>query len=574
MAGVSPSAPAILILGQGSVAAARKAQRALDGAVLYGLGERVTEADRAFEDFGGTIRRLFQEDTPIVAFCAAGIVIRALAPHLQNKRAEPPVLAIAEDGSAVVPLLGGLRGVNALARRIGDALGIKPAITTTGEVRFGATLESPPAGYELGNPGASKRFMSDLLAGEKVRLSGDAPWLRETRLPFDDAGNLTITVTPRARDAAARELVIHPRSVVVGVAAGDADLPRRVSDALATRGLSPLAVAAIVAAERDAARPEILAVAESLGRPLRLLPDADAAALASAAVPNPVETPVCVGHVTIAVAPTPVDAAAIGRARGKLAVVGLGPGAAEWMAPEVRKALDNAQDIVGYETYVRMAGPFAGDQVIHASDNREELDRARHALSLAAGGRSVVIVSSGDPGIFAMAAAVLEALHASADPAWHGIELAVMPGISAAQGAAARIGAPLGHDFCILSLSDNLKPWEVIEKRLDHAAAADLVMAFYNPISRARPWQLGRALEIVRAHRAPQTPVVLGRDVGRPAERLRVVPLGELKPDDVDMRTVVIIGSSTTTIFPRADGTAWVYTPRWYGARPKDAGES
>jgi cobalt-precorrin 5A hydrolase/precorrin-3B C17-methyltransferase len=192
-------------------------------------------------------------------------------------------------------------------------------------------------------------------------------------------------------------------------------------------------------------------------------------------------------------------------------------------------------------------------------------------LSLAAQGRSVVVVSSGDPGIFAMAAAVMEALDGSADAAWHGVELTVMPGISAAQGAAARAGAPLGHDFCILSLSDNLKPWDVIERRLDHAAAADLVLAFYNPISRARPWQLGRALEIIRQHRQPETPVVLGRDVGRPGETMRIVTLGQLSPADVDMRTVVIVGSSTTTTFAKADGTAWVYTPRWYGARPQES---
>lgn len=575
MAGVNTQAAAILILGQGSVIAARRVQRALPGSVLYGLAERVTECDGTFEDFGGTIRRLFGEDVPIIAFCAAGIVIRALAPLLQNKRAEPPVLAIAEDGSAIVPLLGGLRGVNNLARQIGEALGTAPAITTTGEVRFAATLESPPAGYELGNPGASKRFMSDLLAGEKVRLSGDAPWLRQTRLPFDANGALAITITPRAQEAAARELVIHPRSVIVGVAGGDPDLPQRVLDALAKHGLSPLAVAAIVAAEQDAARPEIHAAAASLGRPVRLLPAAaEPMALVRAAVPHPADAPFSAGRVALAVAPSPVDVATIGRARGKLSVVGLGPGAAEWMAPQVRRALDAAQDIVGYETYVRMAGPFAADQVIHASDNREELDRARHALSLAAHGRSVVVVSSGDPGIFAMAAAVMEALHGSDDPAWQGIELAVMPGISAAQGAAARAGAPLGHDFCILSLSDNLKPWEVIEHRLKHAAAADLALAFYNPISKARPWQLGRALEIIRGHRTPATPVVLGRDVGRPGETLRVVPLGQLSPGDVDMRTVVIIGSSTTTIFPKADGTSWVYTPRWYGTRPQESGGS
>jgi cobalt-precorrin 5A hydrolase/precorrin-3B C17-methyltransferase len=179
------------------------------------------------------------------------------------------------------------------------------------------------------------------------------------------------------------------------------------------------------------------------------------------------------------------------------------------------------------------------------------------------------MVSSGDPGVFAMAAAVVEALHESSDVAWHGVELVIQPGISAAMAAASRIGAPLGHDFCIISLSDNLKPWDVIEKRLALAAQADLAMAFYNPISKARPHQLGRALEILRQYRDAETPVVLGRDIGRPAETTRVVSLGQLRPDDVDMRTVVIVGSSHTARFPRAEGGEWVYTPRWYGEKTK-----
>lgn len=178
---------------------------------------------------------------------------------------------------------------------------------------------------------------------------------------------------------------------------------------------------------------------------------------------------------------------------------------------------------------------------------------------------SVVVISSGDPGVFAMAAAVLEALEETAAPAeWHAVELQVLPGVSAALATAAKAGAPLGHDFCLISLSDNLKPWAVIENRLDHAGAADLAMAFYNPISKARPWQLGRALDIVRTHRAPDTVVVLGRDIGRPAEALRVLSLGELTPEMVDMRTLVIIGSSQTRRFPRGDGGEWVYTPRSY----------
>jgi cobalt-precorrin 5A hydrolase/precorrin-3B C17-methyltransferase len=196
------------------------------------------------------------------------------------------------------------------------------------------------------------------------------------------------------------------------------------------------------------------------------------------------------------------------------------------------------------------------------------LQRARHAFDLAAAGRSVVVVSSGDPGVFAMAAAVLEALHESTDADWHAVDLQILPGVSASLATAAQAGAPLGHDFCLLSLSDNLKPWAIIETRLDLAAQADLALAFYNPISRARPWQLGRALDIIRRHRADDTPVTLGRDIGRPGQSLRVTTLAALTPDQVDMRTMVLVGSSTTCVFPRADGGVWVYTPRWYGTRP------
>ncbi|MBL8689482.1 MAG: precorrin-3B C(17)-methyltransferase [Rhodospirillaceae bacterium] len=565
MAGVS-RAPALLVLGDGSLEAARRVRGGIEGAAIHGLAGRTTGADHTFAEFGETIRTLFRDDVPIVAFCAAGIVIRALAPLLQDKRAEPPVVACAEDGSAVVPLLGGLRGVNDLARRIGEALGTAPAITTTGEVRFGATLEHPPAGYVIRNPGAGKRFMSDVLAGERIRLSGEAPWLTSTRLPFDPAGRLAITVTVRDMAPGERELVFHPRSVVVAVGADGSDLTNRIIESLAKANIARQSVAALVALERDVGRPEIHAAAAALSRPLRLLPDGPVSELARAAVPDAIEQ---TGDeaVAIAVAASPLDVDAIGRARGWLTVVGLGPGSRDTRTPEASRALAEADDIVGYQTYVDMAGPFPPEQAIHASDNREELDRARHAFSLAANGRRVAVVSSGDPGVFAMAAAVMEALDGADETAWHGVELCVLPGVSAAQAAAARSGAPLGHDFCVISLSDNLKPWETIERRLDLAASADLVLALYNPISRARPTQLGRAIEIVRKHRSPTTPVVLGRDVGRPDETVRQLPLGEFTPEMVDMRTVILVGSSTTRAVPRADGSSWVYTPRWYRKR-------
>ncbi|AZD64586.1 precorrin-3 methyltransferase [Pseudomonas chlororaphis] len=558
------SAPAIVILGQGSLATARKLQQLYPDALIHGLAERVEGADRPYQEFGATLRQLYQQDTPIIALCAAGIVIRTLAPLLLEKGAEPPVLAVAEDGSAVVPLLGGLGGVNVMAREIAAGLGVAAAITTSGELRFGTCLLNPPSGYALGDLELGKRFVSDLLGGESVRIEGAAPWLAEARLPQDQQARLTIRVGSAEREPAANELLIYPRSVLIACNGKITDAAA-LRDALHQKKIAVQSVACLLAADCDMASPVLREAAAELGVPLRFAPAASSVAeLAQQAVPQ-LLPPLSLGEdIAIAVASQPLDPQQIGRPRGRLAVIGLGPGAAELMVPAVKAELARANDILGYETYVRMAGPFRADQVMHCTDNREEMQRARHAFELAAQGRSVVVVSSGDPGVFAMAAAVLEALHESSEPSWHQVELEILPGVSASLATAAQAGAPLGHDFCVLSLSDNLKPWAIIEKRLDLASQADLALAFYNPISRSRPWQLGRALEIVRQHRTADTPVVLGRDIGRPGQTLRVTTLGALTPEQVDMRTMVLVGSSTTCVFPRAGGGEWVYTPRWY----------
>lgn len=556
---------AILVLGEAATATARNVQSVLGNAEVLGLENRVNSADKSFAHFGDTIRAFYEEGRPIIALCAAGIIIRALAPLLQNKRIEPPVLAVAEDGSAVVPLLGGLSGVNDLARTIAHALKVAPAITTTGELRFGINLLHPPAELTLANPENAKRFMSDLLAGKTLHINGQSRWLSSAKLPFDENGQLVISVTPETRKPQENELIFHPRSIVIAIEYPTENLAGLIEQALDNVGLSRDSLALLLAHEKDCGSQHIQQAAQALKTPLRFVTGAND--IAKASVENPVQR-IHAETLTLAIAATPADVLFIGRKRGKLTVVGLGPGSRELMTPAVQHDLERAEDVLGYETYVRMAGPFRGDQIVHMTDNREEMQRARHAFELAASGRDVVMVSSGDPGVFAMAAAVVEALHESSDPAWHGVELVIQPGISAAMAAASRIGAPLGHDFCIISLSDNLKPWDIIEKRLELAAEADLAMAFYNPISKARPHQLGRALEILRMHRKAETPVVLGRDIGRPAETTRVTTLGELTPDDVDMRTVVIVGSSHTQRFPRMNGGEWVYTPRWYGEKP------
>jgi precorrin-3B C17-methyltransferase len=249
---------------------------------------------------------------------------------------------------------------------------------------------------------------------------------------------------------------------------------------------------------------------------------------------------------------------------GSLTVVGLGPGPACWMAPEASAALEAASDLVGYQPYIDRIPERTGQQR-HGSDNRVEIDRAQHALTMAAEGRRVAVVSGGDPGVFAMAAAVFEAIEAG-DPDWRSLDVTVVPGISAMQAAAARLGAPLGHDFCAISLSDNLKPWAIVERRLRAAAEGDFVIALYNPASKARPERIHEAFALLREVKSATTPVAFARSVGRADERIVLTTLGEADPAVADMSTLVMIGSSETRFIDRPGQAPWLLTPRTYGA--------
>jgi precorrin-3B C17-methyltransferase len=249
---------------------------------------------------------------------------------------------------------------------------------------------------------------------------------------------------------------------------------------------------------------------------------------------------------------------------GRVLIVGLGPGAAEWITPEASAAIEAASDIVGYSPYVERL-TLRANQRVHASDNRVEMERARLALTLAVEGRKVAVVSGGDPGVFAMAAAVFEAVED--DPRWLKLDIQVAPGITAMQAAAARLGAPLGHDFCAISLSDNLKPWGVVERRLRAAAEGDFVVALYNPASKARPTRIVQAFDLLRSLKAPATPVAFARAVGRADEALALTTLGEADASLADMATLVVVGSSETRFVLRDGERPWMLTPRAYGAR-------
>jgi precorrin-3B C17-methyltransferase len=251
-------------------------------------------------------------------------------------------------------------------------------------------------------------------------------------------------------------------------------------------------------------------------------------------------------------------------APGSLWIVGLGPGPVHWVTPEATAAIMQASDVVGYGPYVDRLS-LRADQRRHSSDNRVEIDRARHALSLAVRGRKVAIVSGGDPGVFAMAAAVFEAIEGG-ERGWRELRIEVAPGISAMQAAAARLGAPLGHDFCAISLSDNLKPWDIVARRLNAAADGDFVIALYNPASRARPRQIFEAFALLRQRKSAATPVAFARAIGRPDEGIVLTDLEQADPGIADMSTLVLIGSSETRFVTRGAARPWMLTPRSYEA--------
>lgn len=246
---------------------------------------------------------------------------------------------------------------------------------------------------------------------------------------------------------------------------------------------------------------------------------------------------------------------------GTLTVVGLGPGSVELTTPAVSRALSEATDLVGYTTYIDRVPPGPASQRRHASDNRVEVERARHALALAAAGRKVVVVSSGDPGVFAMASALFEAVE-EGDPAWRALAIRIEPGVTAMLAAAAHAGAPLGGDFCAISLSDNLKARTTIERRLAAAAQGDFVIALYNPASAARPDQLGRAFALLSRFKSADTPVAFVRAAGTAEAALQIVRLGDAGGEGADMRTLVLVGSSRTRLIARPGGAPWIYTPR------------
>ncbi len=586
--------PVVVALAETSVA-----RRLADllGAPLHARAGRA-RGDLPFDDAPEHLRALFAAGTPIVGVCAAGILIRALAPLLGSKREEPPVLAVAPDGSAVVPLLGGHRGANALARRIGEALGVAPAVTTAGDAAFGVALDEPPPGWRVASPEDAKGVVAALLAGEGAEVVGEAPWL--AGLPRGEGPRIFAMAAPPP--AGAFHVAPLVAALGVGCARGcpEEELLALAEAALAEAELAPEALAAIGTLDLKADEGAVLALARRWGVPLRLFSAAELAAeegrlaTPSEVVRAEVGTPSVAeaaalrlaggelvvpkrksANATCAVALAPAGALITtlpGRPRGRLSVVGIGPGQASWRTPEASRLIHEAEELMGYGLYLDLLGPLAHGKPRADFPLGGEEDRCRHALERAGAGADVALVCSGDAGIYAMAALVFELLDLPpGDPravsdAARRAEVVVSPGVSALQAAAARAGAPLGHDFCAVSLSDLLTPREDILRRLRAAAEGDFVLALYNPVSRTRRTLLAEARAILLDHRPAETPVLLAASLGRPDERIALRTLETLAVDEVDMLTTVLVGSTQSRVVRRGEGPR-LYTPRGYARK-------
>ncbi|MEU8028431.1 precorrin-3B C(17)-methyltransferase [Streptomyces sp. NPDC049099] len=523
---------------------------------------------------GEAVRAAFAECEQLVCFLATGATVRLLAPLLGDKTADPGVVCVDEGGRFAVSLAGGHGGgANELARAVGELLGAQPVVTTATDSVGLAGLDTLGLPYE----GSVALVSRALLDGEPVALEAEVPWPLPP-LPVSAQGSYTIRLTDRDVAPGEREVLLRPPSLVVGVGASKGapvdEVLGLVEETLAQAGLSVRSVAELATVDAKSEEPGLLAAAERLGVPLVTY---SAEELAAVEVPNPSHAPLAaVGTPSVAEAaalvrggellvpkrkseradgrPAMATCAVVRRpGRGRLAVVGLGPGARDLLTPRAAAELRRASVLVGLDQYVDQIRDLLrpGTRVLESGLGAEE-ERARTAVAEARKGHAVALIGSGDAGVYAMASPALA--EASDD-----IDVVGVPGVTAALAAGAVLGAPLGHDHVSISLSDLHTPWEVIERRVRAAAEADLVVTFYNPRSRGRDWQLPKALAILAGHREPTTPVGVVRNASRPDESSRVTTLAGLDPATVDMMTVVTVGNTATrTVAGR------MVTPRGY----------
>ncbi|MDG1010915.1 MAG: precorrin-3B C(17)-methyltransferase [Amylibacter sp.] len=566
------------------------------GVALHGRLERVDRAHVYFENALDHIRMLFASGTPVVGVCAAGIMVRAVAPVLNDKTTEPPVIAVPDDGSTVVPLLGGHRGANRLARQIAEGLASHAAVTTAGDLAMGVALDEPPRGYRLANGADAKGAMAAMLSGAGVTVTGENIFDIE-----DTAGGVELLVSDAPVEGSETRLVYHPQRYALGLGCARGcdvnEMWALVQKTLAEAGISEGAVACVGSLDLKGDEPALIETAARMGVPFRVFTAAELEAQTDQLV-NPSDVvfaevgchgvseaaALALGNGKLVIEKTKTANATCavvranapivemaGRSRGKLSIIGIGPGQHSWRTPEASALVSQAEELVGYGLYIDLLGGLAHGKARSDFPLGGEEDRCRYALEQAGKGKDIALICSGDAGIYAMGALVFELLDRRPDAmgvtdAARRVEVVSTPGVSALQAAAARAGAPLGHDFCAISLSDLLTPRDDIVKRLKASAEGDFVIAFYNPVSMRRRTLLAEARDILLQHRPADTPVMLASSLGRPEEHVRYRRLDELEVDEVDMLTVVLVGSSHSKLAQLGEGLR-MYTPRGYSRK-------
>ena len=593
--------PVVIALSATGFTLAQKIASQMD-VDIHGHATRCPDADITFIKAKSHIAEVFAAGRPIIGICAAGILIRSVAPYLQHKSLDAAVLAVGETAETVVPLIGGHHGAITLAAKLSVILGAGVAITTAGNLQWNASLDEPPAGWRLANRASAGAIMPQLLAGDGAFLDGECiddlrDWLAD--VPRGQA--VTLTATRRAITASSGQLVYCPQDMVLGIGCSRGcsadELIELVMTSLVAVDVNAATIACVVSVDVKADEPAMHAVAAMLKVPFRVFSAteleaqtprlatpsdvvfaeigchgvSEAAALAAAGPHGAlVVAKQKSKNATMALAqmPAPMRADLPGRKPGRVMLVGIGPGQPEWRTPEASRLVQSADELVGYGLYIDILGAMAAHLPRRDFALGEEEARCRYALETAATGKDVAIICSGDAGIYAMGSLVFELLDrdesaGGVSTAARRVEVVSAPGISALQAAAARSGALLGHDFCTISLSDLLTPWQAIESRIHAAGSGDFVIAFYNPVSKRRRTQLASARDILLTYRDGSTPVLLASNLGRPEEQLRYRTLASLDIEEVDMLTVVMVGSSASRQITLGRGPA-IYTPRGY----------
>ncbi|MTI17705.1 precorrin-3B C(17)-methyltransferase [Rhodobacteraceae bacterium RKSG542] len=588
------SAPVIIVVSPSALPVARIVSALFEGALIHGYSRRsklpVVDYHISFHDLSIHLQDLYEAETPIIGICGASSLIRALAPDLGDKAVEPPVLAISEDGECVVPLLGGHHGANALARKIAEGLESYAALTSAGEAVCGIALNEPPHGWTLANPRDAKGVMARLQAGETAVLRGECDWISESSLPLTSDADIELVASEYVETPCEGRLIYYPHTLVLGLdveeGVGIAELELAVLKALEAERFAIGAVAAIVMDEKLADNAAINELSEKLHLPLRFYSQqertawqenrkleqgvSEALALLGAGVSSRL-----VGSkqrndavsLAIAQASKPLDSEEIGRARGCLSVVGIGPGKECWRTPEASRWLAQADEIVGCAKHLDQVAPLIRGKQRHVFPSGAEHERASFALEHAGKGHNVALVCSGDAGVSNVSALIYDLISRSKDcggvsDAASRVEIKAAPGISQVQALASLVGAPFAQGSCLIPALENDESVDAFLLKLEHALKGDYAIGMNALCAHLAKDKAAQITNLLLRYRDAEIPVVVGVNIGCEGQSIHVTPLSELNIAEVNEGASIIIASSLTQLSRECGGKRFLYTSK------------